>query len=921
MDDENDPLNVNQASKNLNTTVLDRKRKIITQDTSTLDDLNSSDDEKLINLKKPKSPDIHIKGEALSTIDAIAKKISEVKPNNLSGIEMERNDLKCCGKSYETKSGILVPEKSLGPSCGCKKDVYCNKFALTEEQRKYIFNTYWGFGDSNKQLAFIIKFTKVCDKKLPNSSESGLMNKDCTYRYFLPNTEDLNGEMVRVCKKMFNNTLSSNFNISSIWRKYENRCGSKSKDLKTKRVNDKISSVCKHFQILQHSKLDLLKQRVAGLYTAHIEPVGIKKMFSQYLEWVDSKKYLDKAHTLAEYEEILARNIPQDHIMTLQQGDRKLIPTTNKNGDGKICIEIENIKEVNTETKVIFRPDDDFVEESDCESFHSNFSDELKTENEPKPDPHSLKHAVKEEREVNKETSSESSNSDSDSEIAPAKNSKHMRGRKLLEEKDEIKVVEFSNSRLDHTMGKSAGKQFLTNRGRLISLRPPCATTCKKKCFEKISEQQREFIFNHFWKLEKRSIQCSFLLQFTTRSMSKPFYRHHLKQVAPRYSYEYFLPLTEQIGDNSEKLRVCQTMFIRTLAISASNVTDSWEKEIGDLKDKKGLKCPWMNRKDLNESSNSADGNSSVTERKNNEISNITFNVKDYTLRKEIVGDKSIDDIELDNTHLDFIYRAMPWEEYLNAVSLPAKGTKEEKEEIDLDSFKLQEENGIKLSKKEKIQRNRLAKLARKSLRPPCSCARGCSDKINEEQRMFIFNFFWALNGISRRWAFLVRFSERYLPKRPRTRFPSRRQFSFNYYLPISEDMDGEKAPVCLKMMCNTLSIQNEIIRYAWLRYSKGRLLDKRGCHAKNVKQVSEITRNSIKDHVAYLQDVDPGLQSYKFPKSGWLKFKLVFRNYEQWIESSQYPPSCKPSLYRYRVLLYQALNIEVPPKWLKTVN
>lgn len=905
--------------------MLDRKRKIINENTSILGDLNSSDDDTVHKKIKPETPDIDLILEAEDeqpTIDAIAKKITnnaKVKPGYEA--EKKRNDLKCYGKSHVTKSGVLVPQQSMGPPCGCRKDVYCNKLALTEKQRQYIFRTYWGFGDSNKQFAFIIKFTKMCEKKLQHCSGQGVTNRDFTYRYFLPITEDLDGEKVRVCKKMFNNTLSSNFNIASIWKKYESRCGSRTK---AKRVDDKIASVCEHFRILQHSKLTLLQRRAAGLYTTHIKPFGVKKMFSQYREWIDShKSYLDKAQTLAEYEQILARNISQDLILTLQQGDRKFNPITNKNVDGKICIEIENIKEVNSETKVIFRPDDDFVEESNCESFHSNLSNELlKNEDKPKIDSNLLKNTVKEERDFKKDTASdESNNSDSDYEtVASLKTKKSIQGRKSFDAKDEVKVVEFSNYKLGHIMGVSSGKQFLTSRGRLITLRPPCASTCKKKCFEKISEQQREFIFNHFWRLQKRSNQWSFLLQYTTRIQSKSFSRQHLVQMSPRYSYEYFLPLTEEIGEDSEKVRVCQTMFIRTLAISASNVTDSWERETGELKDKRGVKYPWMDTKasdkqDLNENANST----SVTERKYNETNN--FNVQEYTLRKDNVGDKSIDDIELDNTHLDFIYRAMPWEEYLNAVSLPAKGTKEEISDIALDSFKIQEENGIKLSKKEKIQRNRLAKLARKTLRPPCSCARGCKEKIDEEQRLFIFNFFWALNGISRQWAFLVRFSERYLPKRPRTYLPSRRQFSFNYYLPVSQDMDGEKAPVCLKMMCNTLSIQNEIIRYAWLRYSKGRLLDKRGCHAKNVKLVSEETRNSIKDHVNYLQEVDPGLQSYKFPKSGWLKFKLIFRNYEQWMESSQYPPSCKPSLYRYRVLLYQALNLDVPPKWLKTVN
>lgn len=831
--------------------------------------------------------------EEQPTIEAIAKKIAinvKVKPRYISKADKKRKYLKCCGKAYITKSGKLVSPKSLAPPCLCGKDTFCKKLALTQEQRRFIFQTYWGFGDSNKQFAFIIKFTTKYNKKLPGYTGKGIMNRDFVYRYYLPVTEDLNSVKVRVCKKMFSNTLSSNLSISSVWRKYENTSDLRGKDLKAKRDHDKIVSVCEHFRILQESKLTLLKRRAAGLFTKRIETLGIKKMFSQYRDWLDSDKYSDNAQTWPEYEQILARNIPQDHIRNVQQGDKKNCPNPNN--------------KVYAKTKVVFRADDDFVEESDSKSVCSNFSDEIpeiETETETDTDPEN--NGVKEEKAYEADISSKS-----DTILETVKDSvktrKSIQERKLRNQKGVGEVAESAgevNYKFGHIIGESLDRQFLTTRGKLILLRPPC--TCKLKCFDKITEQQREYIFKHFWRLGKRSNQWNFLVQYTTRKKPKTVTQAHFGRTSQKYIFNYFLPLTENIEKDVETVKVCQAMFSQTLVISGKVVTDSWARLTGDFKDKRGQ---WMNTKvpdeqDINEK----------TQRRNNETNN--FNAQDYTLRKANVDDKSIDEIELDNTQLDFIYRSMPWEEYLNAVS-----SKVAKKETILDSnAKLyQEDNGTK-NRKRKRCRYKVNRQDERSLGSPCNCPRRCSEKINEEQRMFIFNFYWNLDA-AQQWAFLVRFTERCLPKRRRTTVQavrgSRRQYSFKFFLPVSKDLDAEKVQVCKIMLCHTLAIGNTVNR-AWRYFSKGKLMDKRG---KYRKFVTDETRNSVKEHLLYLQGIDPDLQTYKFPRVGWLQFKRIYRNYVQWLESSQYSTSCKPSVHRYRVLLYQALNLPVPVRQLE---
>lgn len=61
---------------------------------------------------------------------------------------------------------------------------------------------------------------------------------------------------------------------------------------------------------------------------------------------------------------------------------------------------------------------------------------------------------------------------------------------------------------------RNAGKQYINKKNKEIkprSVQPPCGDKCRLKCCEKISEDQRQTIFNVYWKLGRVDAQSDHL--------------------------------------------------------------------------------------------------------------------------------------------------------------------------------------------------------------------------------------------------------------------------------------------------------------------------------------------------------------------------------------------------------------------------
>jgi len=110
---------------------------------------------------------------------------------------MKRNS----GKRYYTQSGNIVPGKIFqNKDCRCRNA--CTK-NYDEEERKNIFEKFWGLGDFNKQNVLLYEAVerKIVKRKRPTNGNGSPRN--WSFRYLL---NSKNGK-VPVCKKFFLDTF------------------------------------------------------------------------------------------------------------------------------------------------------------------------------------------------------------------------------------------------------------------------------------------------------------------------------------------------------------------------------------------------------------------------------------------------------------------------------------------------------------------------------------------------------------------------------------------------------------------------------------------------------------------------------------------------------------------------------------------
>ncbi|CAH2085722.1 unnamed protein product [Euphydryas editha] len=123
---------------------------------------------------------------------------------------------------------------------------------------------------------------------------------------------------------------------------------------------------------------------------------------------------------------------------------------------------------------------------------------------------------------------------------------------------------------------KSLDKTYPTKKSGVhregTTIKIPCSSTCRLKCFEKFTSQQREHIFNAFWKLDDYRKQCDFITKYV-----KVYNRTYVSQDTSctinfgskrRKTIKPFLPFTDPGCEIPRNVLVCKTMFLNTLSIS-----------------------------------------------------------------------------------------------------------------------------------------------------------------------------------------------------------------------------------------------------------------------------------------------------------------------------------------------------------------
>ncbi|XP_028163360.1 uncharacterized protein LOC114354942 [Ostrinia furnacalis] len=132
---------------------------------------------------------------------------------------------------------------------------------------------------------------------------------------------------------------------------------------------------------------------------------------------------------------------------------------------------------------------------------------------------------------------------------------------------------------------RNHGKAYLNMKNKLVparKLKTPCGDQCKLKCKEKITELQRQIIFQDYW-------------DFGDLERQREYIKRHISEIKPRYSYKVH---NSNRGNNfacyfsvgNKKIRVCKTFFKATLDISDRTIRTVIQKttDTGNLEDRRG---------------------------------------------------------------------------------------------------------------------------------------------------------------------------------------------------------------------------------------------------------------------------------------------------------------------------------------------
>lgn len=141
------------------------------------------------------------KNNCFLTVESLKKKKPYKRTKNVD--QNQKNVVKkarLLGHSYTSHGNKHVEARSLKPPCKCR--VKCFE-KISEDVRKNIFQHFWGesFGWQQRRKYILDRVKKT--PKARTRVRSGGKERKHTYIYHL----QVNGELIRVCKVMFLNTL------------------------------------------------------------------------------------------------------------------------------------------------------------------------------------------------------------------------------------------------------------------------------------------------------------------------------------------------------------------------------------------------------------------------------------------------------------------------------------------------------------------------------------------------------------------------------------------------------------------------------------------------------------------------------------------------------------------------------------------
>lgn len=296
-----------------------------------------------------------------------------------------------------------------------------------------------------------------------------------------------------------------------------------------------------------------------------------------------------------------------------------------------------------------------------------------------------------------------------------------------------------------------SGKPYINHLGIPMlgrSMRPPCKESCRQKCRQKITQLQRQRLFDDYYKLADLHRQRQYLGLYMDKtvpkqsSVCKPR-RFKVKERTRGNNIQYYLQT------DTERLKVCMTMFLATFDIServACTVVHKTDEKGVVQKDGRGGSRVHRRSKPEDENQKQLENSTEKDERKKK--------------NSACLSPKKMKMISS--------YSGKPYKNHLGIQMLG------------------------------------------RSMRQPCkeTCRRKCWEKITEIERQRLFDEFYNLGDLQRQWQYLGRYMDKTVPKqssmvieRQRTR-----RNNIQYYLQANK----ERLKVCMTMFLATFDISKD---------------------------------------------------------------------------------------------------------------
>ncbi|XP_058831239.1 uncharacterized protein LOC131689897 isoform X2 [Topomyia yanbarensis] len=307
------------------------------------------------------------------------------------------------------------------------------------------------------------------------------------------------------------------------------------------------------------------------------------------------------------------------------------------------------------------------------------------------------------------------------------------------------------------------------------NFKPPCS--CMQKCYEKISNDYRQKLFDTLQKLSRHG-QKEFL---SNHMQVHSTVRRKVEDSRRSFSRFYFFPIA------SGPVKVCKLMFMNTF-----DITDRKIRDLAALKDVDDV----VTQKRKSNSAEYITGD------------NIGEDIRiSETLEKQLLGG----DIEIVEQHGSNVDKDTHTENVSDADVFKYMQPYQSNESSSRSNNLL--EKAIQRWRKNRgysYTRPNGVEVPARQLKPACTCQMLCYKKFSTESRQRILDKLLKLSSSCQN-RFLASHFKIIATKRQTTNEPflSKRQFSYIYYLPV----EGGVVKVCKIMYLNTFDIRGQKIR------------------------------------------------------------------------------------------------------------